>query len=106
MASEVTSDLKFELSDLNYPYIYCFSSLYCHYFKNFPWPNIICRPATSYLVAGKNGGLLQLAAKVEVTLLSAHAKSDLKRMPLKQEMLSLCSLAGFSHEGVSVFCVS
>ena len=26
MASEVTSDLKFELSDLNSPYIYCFSS--------------------------------------------------------------------------------
>ena len=54
----------------------------------------------------KNGGLLQLAAKVEVTLLSAHAQSDLKRMSLKQEMLSLCSLAGLSHEGVSVFCVS
>ena len=54
MASEVTSDLKFELSDLNYPYSYCFSSLYCHYFKNFAWPNIICRPAYLYLVAGKN----------------------------------------------------
>ena len=49
---------------------------------------------------------LQASSKVEVTLLSAHPQSDLKGMSLKQEMLSLCSLTGLSHEGVSVFCVS
>ena len=51
MASEVRSDLKIELSDLNYLWSHVSLASICHYFKNFLWEEDKSLPETSGALA-------------------------------------------------------
>ena len=50
----ITSDIKFELSGLNYQCYYAWMTTKCHFFKIVLWTFVIHWPACSYLAAGKN----------------------------------------------------
>ena len=53
-ATDVTSDLIFEISDLNYLCWHAFLASKCHYFKIVIWTIMTHWAAYSYLVAAKN----------------------------------------------------